>query len=643
MRKRLLLPAFAICIVGGIVFFLIFHKISPSISPVKPKGPYDAQIYDVQESLLESMMNAGLNKNNGINNGLGTLWKNWTMNSQHAIQGNVNITSTSPNSLSDIIYLNILLTHQKRYSLPNLHDAIASQEAIVKQEISDHTAMQPEAYPYLEDIAGLTNDQSYAYASTAIAENISTLFDSIRQTVFDQSSDHPNGFYQTQKALAQGSDLLTEGLKAKNPTYIQEGQQIISFVYTHSFIQPYNVLPDTMDSVIAPDGNPNSDEALYPVHAADITFSQEAASIQILLSLFQLTHESMYLTDAQTLLTPFLGTKQTTWDTINLGYYPKAILDGDSQSNPGNITVTTDTKSPLTQSLLLQAIHQYNQIASYPDNQAESSLLQVVLHHAYSEALLGVPNSTTAEWTGGVTIDTQSMLYMLEALLAYNVPVIQLTPVVATATSTPTPTVPSTLTPTQITITTTPTVTSTPIPIPTTITPTNIPIVTHPIVLHTTTPTPSPIATQSVLITIQQAVITPITIPVPGSSQVSLLNANGLPINNAILHYSNASGDKQDILSASNGLAKIPGSGYTLNTIVINTITIPIQQDLDATQGYRITVDVVNGKVLSIHAYSGENYLTLITAVSIAILITIFFFLMYEKLRSSKGFYGNRL
>lgn len=391
---------------------------SPPTASPPTASPTEPIVKSVVVSILDNIKQNGFNSDSSINNGLGGLWINWRygtdpLQTNFAGSGNPDKSSITPprhDPLTDIRYLHNLWLYKSQNPSDTRYDSeIAKYTPIIKTEFAN--AHDERGWLYDEefiDLYALSGDSFYKDQALNLVTSYANAIDPNVGIMYKKSTNHTQGFYRVDLVLESGLALIQAGTQFNNPSWIQQGQRIVNFVYTHAYIPQYHTFGNQMDQVLLPDGSVNPSEIFYVDKYKYYTIqgnTMRMGSIsQIIISLlhtYQVTHNQDFLTKAEDLLdslslpTNSLGM----WDTTDLGYFGAVTFHGTTPQRPGSITVSKGKKEAGRQVLMLWAFHLANRFTKNKYQNMENQMLSVALTKAFYAPGHGVLYEVNRNWT----------------------------------------------------------------------------------------------------------------------------------------------------------------------------------------------------------------------------------------------------
>jgi len=376
------------------------------------------QVVTVEQSILDNIKQNGFDSNTTINNGLGGLWINWRYGTS-PLQTNFNgsgvpdgpgVIPPRHDVLTDLRYLHTLWLYKAQHPTDTQYDSeVARYTPIVKAEFANTNDERGWLFDEeFMDLYQLSQDTFYQNAALSLANGYAKAIDPNVGIMYKTSSTHPQGYYRTDNVLEAGCALIQAGTLFGNAQWIQQGQTIVSFVYSHAYIAQYHTFAQQMDQVLTPGRTVNPSETFYIDHYRNYTIlgnTMRPESIsQIILSLlhsYQVTGTADFLQKALDLLNPLSlpANSLSMWDTTYLGYYYAVAFNGMTAQQPGTFTVDSTKKEAGTQITMLWAFHLADTLTNNMYASMESQMLTVALDKTYYATGHGVLYEMRPDWS----------------------------------------------------------------------------------------------------------------------------------------------------------------------------------------------------------------------------------------------------
>lgn len=390
------------------------QQATPTLTPLSTSSPTQPAIEGVEVSILDNI------QQNGFNPGTpgGGLWVNWRYGTQ-PLQTNISGSGTTGglgnnhDPLTDIRYLHNLWLYKSQNPKDTRYDSeIAKYTPIVKAEFTGTTDQRGWLFDEeFLDLYNLSHDTFYRETAMGLAAGYSKAIDPTVGIIYKTNSSHQYGFYRTSDDLEAACALIQAGTLSNNPTWVQQGQTMLNFLYVHAYIPTYHTFADQMDQVFTPSGggrtiNPSQvfyvdRYRYYLIRGNSMRMGSISQMIISLLHTYQVTHNQDYLTKAEDLLDPLSLPENALgmWDTTDLGYFAAVYFKGMTPQQPGSITVSKGSKEAGRQVLMLWAFHLADQLAHNKYQAMEKQMLTVALSKAYYAPGHGVLYQTRPDWT----------------------------------------------------------------------------------------------------------------------------------------------------------------------------------------------------------------------------------------------------
>lgn len=420
--------------------FLWFASIATPgyAQPIPPRSNIKAQALAMERDILNNFMQNGFDNNAELNNGLGGLWVNWVYGT-NPLQTNMNgsgqpdgpsVNPPREDPLTDLRYLHNLWLYKSQNPLDTTYDSeIQKYTPIVQYEFA--TTNNERGWLYDEefmDLYRLSQDPAYLDMAMSLIRGFAKAYKPAVGTIYKMNSDHPLGYYEVDHVLEAGCALVQAGTQFSNLTWLQDGQNIINFVYNHAYIAQYHTFPIQVDEVLTANGTANPNEVFYHDSSRNGAQMQPSNVSQIIISLldtYSVTRNNTYLVKARDLLFP-LSLPQNTlrlWDNTNLGYYYGVLFSGTGPRQPGSITVNTSKKEAGVQMPMLWAFHLADMFTGNMYSTMENLMLTVGLTKAYYTPGHGVLDTVRPDWSVRTTnhialnwVTSEAMGATLEAI-----------------------------------------------------------------------------------------------------------------------------------------------------------------------------------------------------------------------------------
>lgn len=350
----------------------------------------------------------------GYNPATKGLWVNWQRSADGTLETNYNGSghpdppaghNARHDPATDLRFLHNLL--QWRADHPGsgaFASTIACYTAVVKAEFAGTDDLRGWYYGELRAIGQLSGDAWFTRTADNLVASYERRFDPRVGTIFEEDREHPSGFYRTDWALEEGSDLVVAGTRTHHPKWVVNGLSVLSFVRAHAYLPASGTYLHSMSDVLLPNGtvNPNETMATSSDTAGNgrtIDPSEVAQDAVALMEAGEAGRDAALVAEGEQLLGAFSPAVNTLklWDTSSGGYYENGSFTGSTFSAPGSFEVSSGKKDP-KELAMLQAFHYADKIERMrPFAGAEEAMLQVA-RRAYNPAQAGFPFELTAKW-----------------------------------------------------------------------------------------------------------------------------------------------------------------------------------------------------------------------------------------------------
>jgi len=383
-------------------------------TPATSHAP-SAAVLNVEQSILDNFKANG--NDPAVNNGLGGLWVNWkygTSPLQANIQGNGTVDAAGTNRhdpLTDVRYLHALWLYKSQNPNDTRYQSeLDKYTAIVKAEFDQ--AKDERGWLFDQefmDLYHLSQDSFYQDTAKSLAAGYAKNFNAKAGTIYKKPSGHPYGSYRVDLVLESGCALIQAGTLFQNSDWLQKGESIVNFVYSHAYISQDHTFATQMDQVLLPNGQVNPSETFYTddqnqnyvVSGNIMDMGSLSQMIFSLLNTYQVTHQQDFLTKATDLLDTLTATQNSLglWDSANKGYFLGVTFTGTGPNNPGNMQVRSQNKEAGRQLTMLQAFHLADSFTNNKYQSMEEQMRDVALNKAYYAPGHGVLYLVNADWT----------------------------------------------------------------------------------------------------------------------------------------------------------------------------------------------------------------------------------------------------
>ncbi len=271
----------------------------------------------------------------------------------------------------DLLYLTSLAEYQQLHPLDHTYDAdLRRALTLVLADFQKYSLPKGWIYFYLLKDATMMHSNALLQEAHTVASNFYTVwYDPRLMFVYDRT--HSPGAYNADHTLTCGAALIDAGLRWQQPQWVQAGENTIAHTITvaldphyHLFYYGMTVTSDGRDRVANYKAKPDV----------------QGQAVDALLTAYSLTHRRQYLDVASQVLHG-LFVSSGLWDEQHSGFF--FALD----MRKG--VVIPAYKETRGQSLVLLAVHHYNQLAQGQFAQQEEQLVNVLTGHFYQRTYHG--------------------------------------------------------------------------------------------------------------------------------------------------------------------------------------------------------------------------------------------------------------
>lgn len=392
----------------------------------------------IEQTILDNIKQNGFNSNSAINHGMGGLYINWmygTSPLQTNFAGNgqpdpPDVIRHDP--LTDLRYIHSLWVYKSQHPGDTRYDSeVARYTPIIKADFANTTDERGWLYDEeFIDLYNLSHDDFYKSAALSLVRGFAAKYDPNVGTIYKKSNGQTG--YRPDLVLESGLALIQAGTQFQNPDWVQKGQSIVNFVYSHSYIAKYHTFPDQMGTVLNPDGTVTQAEPFYVGKSKNFNVSGNetrvgglAQMIISLLNTYKVTHNQDFLNKATDLLDPLTASQNSLglWDPTNKGYFAGILYTGNTPQDPGTIKLASNKKEAGRQVTLLVAFHMANKYTNNKYQDMEQQMRDVAMNKVYYAPGHGVIYEVKSDWSpikmGGFTenwVTTEAMGAELEGL-----------------------------------------------------------------------------------------------------------------------------------------------------------------------------------------------------------------------------------
>jgi hypothetical protein len=399
-------------------FLLLRGQPTPHLSPVPDPAPANS-VLSIEQSILDNIKANGYNNNSSTNDGLGGLWVNWKYGSS-PLQTNFNgsgspdgdsVDPTRHDPYTDLRYLHNLWLYQSQNPNDTRYKSeIEKYTAIIKAEFNQ--SRDERGWLFDEefmDLYNLSHDSFYKDTAISLVESYAQKFDPKVGSIYKTNDAHPLGSFRVDLVLESGCALIEAGTLFHNPEWLQKGQSIVNFVYTHTYIPQYHTFPGQVDRIHLEDGSVNPSEVFfsdqtnqsYTVSGNQISMGSISQIILSLLHTYQVTQNQAFLQKATDLLDQLSlpHNSLSLWDTHSMGYFSGVSFTGTGPTSPGEMQLKSHKKEAGRQMTMLQVFHLANTFTNNKYQTMEALMRQVAVSKAYYAPGHGVLYEVKPDWT----------------------------------------------------------------------------------------------------------------------------------------------------------------------------------------------------------------------------------------------------
>jgi hypothetical protein len=271
----------------------------------------------------------------------------------------------------DLLYLNALAEYHQIHPQDHTFDTdIAHTTTVVLADFKSYSLPKGWIYFYILRSGLLLQNTALVDEAHAIAERFfSRWYDPNLGFVYDRS--HTPGDYSTDHTINCGAALIDAGTRWNQPDWVDAGKKTIDHTLAVGLDSHYHLFYS--DMVVGSNGQQDT------VKNYQLKPSTQGQAVDALLSAYTITHDQHYLDVSQQVLQSLFGASGL-WDTARGGFF----FAVDVQKGK----LLKDYKETRSQSLVLIAVHHYNQIQQSL-TQDEQELLSVFSNHFYQSTYHG--------------------------------------------------------------------------------------------------------------------------------------------------------------------------------------------------------------------------------------------------------------
>lgn len=271
----------------------------------------------------------------------------------------------------DLLYLESLAEYQQLHPQDHTYDSeVVKATAMVLTDFQNYS--MPKGWIYFALLKSGTLLQNTALINDAhnVANNFyKRNYDPKLGFVYDHS--HKPGNYNTDHTLVSGVALIDAGLRFNTPIWVSAGESTINHTIAVALNPNYHLFYD--DMIVSQNGHDK-------VSSYKAKTSMQGQIIDALLTAYTLVHNPQYLNVATQALQAMLQSTNM-WDAKLGGYY----FAFDLQTGKP-ITAYKETRG---QSLMLLALHRYNELMNQQYASQEQQALAVLVNNFYEPTYHG--------------------------------------------------------------------------------------------------------------------------------------------------------------------------------------------------------------------------------------------------------------
>ena len=303
----------------------------------------------------------------------GGLYINWKM-SDPSITNNVR-PGPDGNPLHnhdpqvDLFYLTTLAEyHQLHPQDSSFNSDLARMTTVVLEDFPAYSVPKGWIYFYLLNDGLLLHNRDLVNEAHTAANNFyTTWYNKKLGLVYDIS--HTPGDYGVDHSLMAGAALIDAGQRWNESNWVKAGENDINHILAVAVDPKYGLFYNSM--VV----NANGQDAVQNYQAKPSTQGQ---AVDALITAYTLTHNTHYLDVASQVLQSLYSSGL--WDSEQGGFFFAIDMKGGH--------LLTDYKETRSQTLVLLALHHFNQVRSQ-FTQQEQQLTSVIADHFYQSTYHG--------------------------------------------------------------------------------------------------------------------------------------------------------------------------------------------------------------------------------------------------------------
>ena len=350
---------------------------SSSQSTARGNGGSTSTIDTITTQVLENMhahsWNPGAMTRNSVTGGLYINWKMSDPTLTNAVKpGSDGNPQHNHDPQVDLLYLNALAEYHQLHPQDHTFDTdIAHTTTVVLTDFQSYSLPKGWIYFYVLRSGLLLQNTALVDEAHAIAGRFfSKWYDPKLGFVYDRS--HTPGDYSTDHTINCGAALIDAGTRWSQPDWVDAGKKTIDHTIAVGLDPQYHLFYS--DMIVGTDGQDS-------VQNYQLKPSTQGQAVDALLSAYTITHDQHYLAISQQVLASLFGASGL-WDTTHGGFFFAVDVKKEK--------LLKDYKETRSQSLVLIAVHHYNQIQQQqPLTQDEQELLSVFTNHFYQSTYHG--------------------------------------------------------------------------------------------------------------------------------------------------------------------------------------------------------------------------------------------------------------
>lgn len=360
---------------------------SASNTPIVPSSSIDMLVQQVLNNMHLHAWNTQAMTHEVTTGGLYINWRMDDPTDTNATQpGSDGDVQHNHDPQVDLLYLTALVEYHQLHPQDHSYD-VDRQRALplILADFQRYNLPKGWIYFYLLNVGIMTHTPALQEEAHAIASNFYTnWYDPALGLVYERTHTPPD--YNVDHTITCGAALIDAGTRWHQPAWIEAGEKTIAHVlnvaldpHAHLFYYSMSVNPRS-------DPQRGHDQSLQGPSDHDSIENDKAKpstqgqAVDALIVAYSLTHNQLYLNTASAVLHS-LYTTSGLWDQQRGGFYfARALQSG---------TVITDYKETRSQSLVLLALHHFNQISHNQFATQQQQLVTVLTEHFYQHTYHG--------------------------------------------------------------------------------------------------------------------------------------------------------------------------------------------------------------------------------------------------------------